>query len=90
MKAIELGAAPQSAEAASNRRMLERRVHLIEKKVYIRPNNSCRAQHVRRYALPYQPTSVRELKSLVIWGIAWAEQNRSAHDHPYGRRTWVN
>lgn len=33
MNATELGAAPQSAEAASNRRTLLRRVPFIEKKV---------------------------------------------------------
>jgi hypothetical protein len=74
MKAIELGAAPQRAEAVSNIRMLVSRVFFTEKKVYILPNNSWDAQHVNKYTLPYQPTSVRELKSSVMRGMAWPVQ----------------
>lgn len=34
-----------------------RYVHLIEDIAYIRPQDGCRALEVRRYALPYHPTS---------------------------------
>lgn len=49
----ELGAAPQSAEAASNIRMLTMRMTLTEKNVYSFPNKSWNAQHVKRYTEPY-------------------------------------
>lgn len=66
MKAAELGAAPQTTEPTSNRRTLIRRTSFTEKNVYNFPNNSWNEQHVNKYALPYQPTSVRELNSSVI------------------------
>jgi hypothetical protein len=75
MKTGELGAAPQMAEPISKIKMLERRTSLTEYSVYSLPNNSWNAQHVNKYALPYQPTSGRELKSLVISGIACGRQN---------------
>jgi hypothetical protein len=66
MKAAEFGEASQMAEPTSNNRILEIKTSLIGKRVYILPNNSWNAQHVSKYALPYQPTSGRELNSSVI------------------------
>lgn len=70
MKATEFGAAPQIADATSNSATLERNTPLTEYNVYNFPNNSWKAQHVKRYALPYQPTSARELNLSVICGMA--------------------
>jgi hypothetical protein len=66
MNVTELEAAPQMAEASPNMRTLRERTYLRGKKVQSLPNNSCSAQHVNKYALPYQPTSSKELKSSVI------------------------
>lgn len=66
MNANELGAAPQRAEAVSNSRILVRKVLFTEYKVYNLPYNNWNAQFVNKYALPYQPTSSRELNSSVI------------------------
>ena len=66
MKAIELGAAPQRAEPASNRTTDVKNVALTLKTWYIFPNTSWKAQLVSRYAVPYQPMSSAELNSLVI------------------------
>lgn len=71
MKDSELGAAPQSADAAENITMLTRRTTLTSYNAYSFPNNSWKAQQVSRYILPYQPTSLSELKSLVILGMAF-------------------
>ena len=46
MKAMELGAAPQMAEAASKVRTLRKRVYRTEKKVKSLPNNNCSAQQL--------------------------------------------
>jgi hypothetical protein len=66
MKAVELGAAPHKAEAASNSRTLERKTVFRGYSVYSVPKSSWNAQQVSRYALPYQPTSVREWNCSVI------------------------
>ncbi len=66
MKAIEFGAAPQRAEPASNNTIEAKKVALTLKTWYIFPNTSWKAQLVSRYAVPYQPMSSAELKSLVI------------------------
>jgi hypothetical protein len=70
MKAIELGAAPQIAEANSKRRTLARRTGFVGKKAYSLPKRSWKQQLVRVYALPYQPTSDKALNSLLMLGIA--------------------
>lgn len=78
MKTMEEGAAPQRADAAPNVKTLRISVYLIENKVKSFPNSSCREQHERRYALPYQLKSRVDWKSLVIWGIA-CDANSSEH-----------
>jgi hypothetical protein len=82
MKATEFGAAPQMAEPASKRRMDVRKVALMLKKAYSFPNTSWKAQPVSRYAVPYQPISLAELNSSVIWGMAVEMMRRSC------RRGW--
>jgi hypothetical protein len=77
MKAMEFGAAPQTAEPTSNIRMDVRKVALMLKRVYSFPNTSWKAQLVSRYAVPYQPISPAELNSLVIWGMAVEMMRRS-------------
>lgn len=54
------------AELTSNIRTLVRRTNFIEYSVYSFPKSSWNEHIVNIYALPYQPTSGRELKSLVI------------------------
>ena len=66
MKAIELGAAPQTAEPISNSITAVKNVILMSKNVYIFPNTNKKAQFVSKYAVPYQPISFVEAKSLVI------------------------
>jgi hypothetical protein len=47
-----------------------RNTHFDEKYRYILPDRGCKAQTQMRYALPYHPTSSRELNFVVIVGIA--------------------
>lgn len=77
MKATEFRAAPQRAEPASKRRMDVRKVALMLKKAYSFPNTSWKAQLVSRYAVAYQPISLAELNSSVIWGMAVEMMRRS-------------
>lgn len=70
IKAIEVGAAAQSAEPVSNMTMDVKNVALMLRNLYSFPKTSWNAQLVSRYAVPYQPTSSCELKVFVIWGIA--------------------
>lgn len=77
MKDTELGAAPHRAEPASKRKMADRKTNLTLKNEYILPKSSWNEQLVRRYALPYQPMSVTEWKSSVIWGMAVEMMSRS-------------
>lgn len=78
MKAVDVGAAPQTAEPTSNSVMLDSSTALTDQNVYSLPNESWNAHDVSRYALPYHPTSSRELKSSVIFGMAFAGQQTSS------------
>ena len=78
MKATEVGAAPQMAEPISNSAMAVRKTALMLKKVYSLPYISWKAELVSRYALPYQPMSVTEWKSSVIFGMAVEMMRRSS------------
>lgn len=60
INAIEVGVAPQSAEPISKTRMLPRKTHFGAKRVYSLPKTSWKAELVRRYAEPYQPTSMHD------------------------------
>lgn len=77
MKVSESGAAPQIAEPISKTRREARYTHLGLYKVYIFPMNSMKAQDMSKYAEPYHPTSPKELKSLVIAGMATPMTSRS-------------
>lgn len=79
MKAIEFGAAPQRAEPASKKSMDARKVALMLKNAYSFPNTSWKAQLVSRYAVAYQPISLGEWNSLVIWGMAVEMMRRSCN-----------
>jgi hypothetical protein len=70
MNAIELGAAPQTADPISNRTIADRKVYLTLKMVYNFPKTNKKAQFESRKAVPYQPISFAEWNSFVIWGIA--------------------
>lgn len=70
INATELGAAPQMADPTSNSTTAVRNTVLTENNVYSLPKTSRKAQLVRRYAVPYQPMSLVEEKSFVIWATA--------------------
>ena len=70
IKATEFGAAPQIAEPISNKSTAAKKVYFTSRIAYIFPNTRRKAQLVSRYAVPYQPMSLVEPKSLVIWGTA--------------------
>jgi hypothetical protein len=77
MKAMEFGAAPQTADPTSNRTIEPRKTVLTANTVYSFPNTSWKAQLVSRYAVPYQPMSPAEVNSFVIWGMAVETMRRS-------------
>src|SRR3569833_1240519 len=70
IKATEFGAAPQIAEPISHKSTAAKKVYFTSRIAYIFPNTRRKAQLVSSYAVPYQPLSVVEPKSLVIWGSA--------------------
>lgn len=64
----------ESCDERSNITRAERKVHLTLKWVYILPKEGWSDVVVSRYAEPYQPTSSKESKTVVIVGIAVAER----------------
>jgi len=61
IKAIDVGAAPQMSEPSSKSPKAIKVIHFTEKKVYSLPNERRNELEVRKYALPYHPTSCRAL-----------------------------
>ena len=71
----ELVATAQTTDPSPKITKAARYTALMLKKAYIFPKVGCNAAVVNKYALPYHPTSSRELKSLVICGIAVAKRS---------------
>lgn len=86
MKAREVGAAPAITDATSKMITLIMRTCFRGHNVYSLPNSSCSAQHVNKYEPPYQPTSSKELNSLVMCGMAVAMIVRSSETRKTTRK----
>lgn len=69
---VDDAAAAQSTEPSSKIIRPLRNVHLTLKELYSLPNVGCMVVCMRRYADPYQPTSSRDWKVVVIFGVAVA------------------
>ena len=72
IRPVELGAVAQMTEPISKMMMAAIYIRLTGKQAYNWPAGGWKAIFVRKYALPYQATSERELKSVVIRGMAVA------------------
>lgn len=70
IKAVELGATPQSRLPTSKMNTLIRKVSLRGKYLNALPKADWKPPKQRKYAEPYQATSSSPPKSLVILGIA--------------------
>ena len=74
MSATEPGATPQMRLPSSKMPKAQRKDHFKLNMMNTRPYMGWRAPAVKRYALPYQPTSPEEWKSSVMRGIALKER----------------